>query len=527
MDKKCKTCLTEFEIQNFDRQFYNRFDVPEPENCPTCRNRLRLSFKNEQKISIHECGICKKRSTSLYPEYVKFPLYCPTCWYGDKWDPLEYGRDFDFNRPFFEQFKELDNEVPHWSNIMFKAQNSEYVMNCASMNNCYLMVSCHKCEDSMYGLRAYDIRDCVDTLELQHSELCYECMDSSDLYSCSYMQNSKNCNYCDFGYELFKCENCFLCAGIWNKKFYILNKEYSEEEYKKEKQRLLEKGVEWCKNELKKLILEVPHRASHIINSEDCTGDFISNSKNVLNSFFVSDSEDSKNVFIGNQVQMSLDTSSADVCTDNYETATIYEITSSAFIFNTANAYESFYCSTCDNIKNCFGCIGLHRKQYCILNKQYSKEEYEGILPRIIDHMKKTGEWGKFFLPSVSPLAYNHSVSHQYYPLKKEDAEKLGYFWAEEDLKEYKNPEGDVLACEECGKNYKIIAKEAEFYKKMKIEPPKKCLDCRVKARFAKRNPNVLNRRACDNCSKEIVTTYSPDRPDKVYCEQCYLKEVG
>jgi len=523
----CKTCSAKFEIQNFDREFYKRFDVPEPEICPICRNRLRLSFKNEQKISIHECGICKKRATSLYPDYVKFPVYCSNCWHGDKWDPLDYGRDFDFSRGFFEQMKELDNDVPHWSNIMLNSQNSEYVMNCANMNNCYLMVSSIDCEDCMYGLRAYDSRDCLDTLELQHSELCYECMDCSDLYSCSYMQSSKNCSYCNFGYELFKCENCFLCAGLWNKKFHILNKEYSEEEYKKEKEKLLKNGVEWCKSELKKLISEVPHRANHIINSENCTGDFITNSKNILNGYFVSDSENTKNVFIGNRVDLSLDASSADVCTDNYETATIYKSTSSAFVFNTANAVESFYCSTCDNIMNCFGCVGLNRKQYCILNKQYLKEDYEKMKERIIDHMKKTGEWGRFFPPSVSPFAYNNSVSYQYYPLVKEEAEKLGYMWAEDDPKEYKEPSGDILTCEKCRKNYKIIAQEDVFYKKLKIDKPKKCIDCRVQDRFSKRNPNKLYLRDCDNCSKEIKTTYSPDRPEKVHCEQCYLKEVA
>ena len=25
---------------------------------------------------------------------------------------------------------------------------------------------------------------------------------------------------------------------------------------------------------------------------------------------------------------------------------------------------------------------------------------------------------------------------------------------------------------------------------------------------------------------RRIETTYAPDRPEKVYCEQCYLKEV-
>jgi len=31
--------------------------------------------------------------------------------------------------------------------------------------------------------------------------------------------------------------------------------------------------------------------------------------------------------------------------------------------------------------------------KYCILNKQYSKEEYEELVPKIIEHMQKTGEW--------------------------------------------------------------------------------------------------------------------------------------
>jgi hypothetical protein len=37
--------------------------------------------------------------------------------------------------------------------------------------------------------------------------------------------------------------------------------------------------------------------------------------------------------------------------------------------------------------------VGLHDKSYCILNKQYTKEEYEELVPKIIEKMMKDDEW--------------------------------------------------------------------------------------------------------------------------------------
>ena len=39
------------------------------------------------------------------------------------------------------------------------------------------------------------------------------------------------------------------------------------------------------------------------------------------------------------------------------------------------------------SVSNIFGCVGVQNKQYCILNKQYTKEEYEALVPKIIEHM--------------------------------------------------------------------------------------------------------------------------------------------
>ncbi len=68
---------------------------------------------------------------------------------------------------------------------------------------------------------------------------------------------------------------------------------------------------------------------------------------------------------------------------------------------------------------NCFLCVNLENKKYCILNKQYSKEEYEVLVPQIIEHMQKTGEWGEFFPVCLSPFGYNETVAQEHFKLDR------------------------------------------------------------------------------------------------------------
>jgi hypothetical protein len=207
------------------------------------------------------------------------------------------------------------------------------------------------------------------------------------------------------------------------------------------------------------------------------------------------------------------------------------------------NNHDLFYCDLCVGNKHCFGCVGLRHKQYCILNKQYTKEEYEDLLPRIIAHMQKTKEWGEFFPASLSPFGYNESVAQEYFTLTEKESKSRGWHWYPEANTEenYLGPiveiprkieEADasicekILRCEATGKPYKIIPQELKFYRQMNIPIPKKCPDQRHKERMALRNPRKLWKRKCQKCAKPIETTYAPDRPEIVYCESCYLASV-
>jgi len=73
---------------------------------------------------------------------------------------------------------------------------------------------------------------------------------------------------------------------------------------------------------------------------------------------------------------------------------------------------------------------------------------------------------------------------------------------------------------------FRLTQDEFDFYKKQNISIPNKCSNCRYSERFAKVLPPKLWHRNCMNegCKNEFETPYSPDRPEKVYCESCYNK---
>ena len=74
-------------------------------------------------------------------------------WYSDEWDPATYGRAFDFSRPFFEQFKELQDQVPHRALNVVKPtlQNSDYCNQVTAAKDCYLIFDSRFSEKCLYG----------------------------------------------------------------------------------------------------------------------------------------------------------------------------------------------------------------------------------------------------------------------------------------------------------------------------------------------------------------------------------------
>ena len=105
--RNCQNCKKDFIIEPDDFGFYDKIKVPPPTFCPECRLQRRLVWRNERSLYHRKCELCSKNVISMYSPESPFSVYCHECWWGDGWDPLKYGRDYNFSKPFFEQYKEL------------------------------------------------------------------------------------------------------------------------------------------------------------------------------------------------------------------------------------------------------------------------------------------------------------------------------------------------------------------------------------------------------------------------------------
>jgi len=511
--KLCKTCSQQFFVTDEDRAFYAKLDVPEPTRCPHCRNRRRMAWRNDRTFYKRPCSKTGKPFVSMYDLDTPFPVYHPDKWWSEEWDPMEYGQDFDFDKPFFEQWRELMFKVPRLGIDIVNCTNSNYCNYCGDDKNCYLDIAGEANEDCYYNLFTKFSQNCADCTFVYNGELLYESINCHNSYNCKYSIYLEDCNGCIFCYDLKGCNDCLFCSNLRQKKYNIFNKQYTKEEYEQE---LAELDMEASIPKWKEMIAKAAHRDMYNSNTENCTGNNIKNSKDCHYVFNVVNCEDCKYLY---------DVLDAKDCQDLnyslYKPEVAYELISTLSMkysaFSMASHYcgNVFYCDQCNNANNLFGCIGLNRKKYCILNKQYSKEEYEELLPKIIDHMKKTGEWGEFFPAKLSPHGYNETVAHEYMPLTKESAE--GFNWKDE--KETKT-DG---SCTGCGKDFNLIDQELDLYKRIGVRAPDKCPDCRHSNRIALRNPRALWQRTCFKCSKDIWTSYSKDRPETIFCEKCYL----
>lgn len=550
MKQKCRVTGQEFEITEEELEFYEKMGVPIPTLCPDERIKRRLNERNTRVLYYRTCDLSGKKILSQYHPTVPFPVYDSPLWWSDQWDGEDYSQDFNFEKPFFEQLLNLKNKVPHMSNFVIQGtiENSDYTNCVGYLKNCYLIFESDYDEDCYFCNRIYQSKNLVDCSNCYECELCYETLDSQNCYNLLY---SQACRQCHDSYALFDCRACSDCIGCTNqrqKKYMIFNKQYSKEEYEEEKKSFqldTHEGVESLKKQSLEFFTSQPHRCLQEEQNQNCVGDYLYNSKNSFFCYDCKDLEDCKYCTrIAGGVKSAMDYSSW-----GFGAELVYQASSCGDqIYNvrfcstcTTNVTNATYCFQCTGCSDIFGCIGLKKKKYCILNKQYTKEEYEKLLPQIIEHMKKTNEWGEYFPKEFCSFGYNETLAQEYYPLTKEQALDQGYRWYDREKIEYtEQPHAIpsaignvsdrildyVLACKDCGKNYKLQKTELSFYKKMGIPVPHECPDCRYAKRLAKRNPRKIWERKCDNCDEAIQTTFDPDRPEKVFCEKCYLASI-
>ena len=560
-NKICQNCKKNFIIESEDFEFYEKMKVPSPSFCPECRAIRRLIFFNQVFLYKKAENKEGKKVFSGYPEEANVKIYDHDYWWSDSWNPMDYGMDVDFKRPFLEQLKELNYSVPWRSRSIRGLVNSDYCNNASYLKNCYLCFNGNDADNCLYCANFRLVNDSLDSYALSEAQLCYEIYDGGNVFQCFFSSNVANCRNLWFCEECVNCNDCFGCSNLRNKSYYIWNRPYSKEEYFKELEKIntgSDSEVNKIKEKFSEFRLALPRKYIHGIHNKDVSGDYVYYSKNSLNVFEVNGCENVR--YSQNVVQGVKD--SYDYINWGQNSELVYEAISCGdncqnikFCFDCWPAMQdSEYCLCCHSSSNLFGCMGLRSKSYCILNKQYTKEEYEALVPKIIQHMKDmpyvdsrgiANAYGEFFPVEFSPLAYSETMAIEYFPKTKEQIVKEKYLWRDRSQGEYKitmaaadlpddiknvtdNILKEIIQCDSCKNVYKIIEAELRFYQRFSIPLPRMCFNCRHMKRRENKNPLELWHRKCMNpgCQNEFETSYAPTRPEIIYCEQCYQQEI-
>jgi len=560
MRMRCARCSTDFVIADVEFDFYarvsplvggKRLTVPPPTLCQYCREQRRMCWRNERSLYSRRCDKTGRSLISAFPPGTPFPVYDTIEWWKEDNNALVHGRDFDFNRPFFDQIADLMAVVPRGHTFNYaddRLENSRYT-NCAGdLKDCYLCFGAGPAERCCYCTYIVDCYLCFDCFFAVKSRNCCECVDVVNCDSVFYAQSSNESHDCWHLYDCRGCSDCFACVGLRRKRYHLLNENLGRERYLREKERLLgdpaaRAAVVLRFEQLKK---SWPRRCCSGDHNENVVGDVISSSRNCWCCFDTHNAEDCRYCtwFVNGKDCMDyLAGGEAELC---YEVAAGGQDTyRSLFTAQSYGGRECLYTDLCMYCKDCFGCVGLKNEQYCILNKRWSEEEYRQLMGRIVEHMMRTGEWGEFFPPRIAPHGYNETIAAEYYPLEREEALRQGFRWldyrppppavartirAAELPRSVEELPDDILRCgvlcEATGKPFRLIREELDFRRANRLAPPRRHPEQRHAERRALRNPRRIWERCCDGCGKRIFSSYDPQRPQQVYCEECYLARL-
>jgi len=549
MRRICRAAGVPFDIGTEDLAFYQQLEVPPPTLCPAERQRRRLAWRNERSLYRRTCSGSGRGIVATYPSDAPFPVFDHPFFFSDNWNPLAFGVEFDFNRPFFEQYGDLRQHVPRLLNYSLANENAEYG-NLSSWNkDCYMCFEADNNRDCYYIEYSFRCRDVVDCSFATECELCYECVDIRNCYHLRHSLNCDNCSESCFLKNCIGCKNCFGCVNLRNCEYCFFNEKLSPGEYQSAVGELLltsRSAIASVQARFKSFAQTFPHKYMHGRQNEQVVGDYLNNCKNARFCFDSSDLRDCRYVCNSERIKDGYDIDSYGGLEGAELVYECHSVGRGAFrVAFGNNVYQDltnvWYSDGCAHGQNLFGCISLHHAQNCILNKQYQPEEYKLLLRRIVEHMTNTGEWGEFFPMHLSPFAYNESMAQFYYPLTKEEVLNKGLRWREKDARDFREatalpadsivqvPDSicsEVLSCSATGRNFQIQKPELSFYRRLALPVPAMCPEQRYSLRMNKGNPRKLYWRRCAASGREFWTTFAPERPELVLSEEEYLRRI-
>ena len=494
---KCSISGQDFLVLEREEQLLKEFQLPLPDKS-ALENWIYSAGQagpfNFQKTI---CPVTKTPILTRWSMNGAIIGVAPEWFWSDQCDNTRAGQEYDFSRPFFDQFIEVARKSYAPSINRVNCENSPYVNACVQLKDCHLCFACENLRESIYCALCSTSTDLLLCSGVSNSELCYSCLDCNNIYNSRFLQDCQNCNDCFWCLDCIGCKNCFQCVGLRQAQdgYYIRNEKVTAEAWERHF-KSLNLGSYHQQLEITAAAEEFfKDKRDYNTNfkNENCSDVYhVSNSKNCNNVFYSSNCEDCKDIIFSNNAR------------DCYTALWARNSERCYFVTGVLNAYNCFFCDgAIGNARNnfysfccyngchdVFGCFFLKTKNYCILNKEYSKEEYEDLLPRVIKHLQSTGEWGKWFPPELYQGCYQDSwANYALVELTDQQIKDRGLLSLKKEQTVNTNEKTELpddlllfseelcekeLFCESSAKPYKISKQELKAFLRQNCPIPRK-----------------------------------------------------
>jgi hypothetical protein len=280
-----------------------------------------------------------------------------------------------------------------------------------------------------------DSRNVLNSIFInKQSENIFSSSGISSSQNIFYSRYLSNCSDIWFSDNLISCQECLFCSNLENARYFINNEELPKEEYLKQKAIILSKkeNFEIWQNKVSK-------RGKNIW-SVKVNWNAVANSENIENGLFVQNIRNWKNLIMvwWNWVfENCYDVMDSGTWDDSHD---LYWLSGWWMWNNQYNCITSlwsylYYCNFCWECSFCLGCIWLKNKKYCILNKQYTEEEWYLEATKIFEHMNDNWILWDFFPWSLNPFYFNDTLAFELWKFNKEEVIREWFLWRETDNK--------------------------------------------------------------------------------------------
>lgn len=440
--KICKWCNADYPVYEREKKFIETHNFDFSELCFDCRFRNMMIWRNEKKLYWRKSNKSWKKILSLYPPEYEGKVYDYKEW-DEEWWFSNITINFDWD-DFVWKLYELFKEVPKaGTDIFWTNENIWYCNRVWYLKNAYSTYACFwDSEDVYFSINISNSKDIYNSTRVDKSSLVYDSVMIYNSHWIFFSDAINNCKNIYFSYDLRDCEECIFCSNLVWKKYMIYNKQYEKIDYEKIKENLKQnmasyKWLERLLSDFENLKVKALRRWTYNIWWDKVLWDQLNNWHDTLFWFRMDEPDDcfnAANWFPATQKKIYNSFGFGRV-ENMYFWQWSWPWTNLHFVLNIQESSNIYFSQKMKWCHNCIWCYWLQNAEYHILNKAYTKEEYEKLFPEILENIRKNWWLKDYFKPEESPYPINDSQLFLEFPIYSIRRLKNYDWWNVEDFK--------------------------------------------------------------------------------------------